>query len=185
MAKLYHAAVLSLVRARLAAGRPVRLSVVGHSMQPLLHPGDQLWVEPLPAQAAQRGDLLTVWQADNLVTHRLVSAGPGIWHTRGDNCLSLDPPLSVQAVLGRVVVIEQGRARIDLRCPPWQQINRLLGWLGWLAGCAGHAARRQAHTSSLRPDALRTAPRILLILYARVLHGLIRLIVALARQIAL
>jgi hypothetical protein len=177
--------VLSLVRARLAAGQPVRVKVIGQSMHPLLQPGDHLWVGPLLARGARRGDLVVVQRTDDIITHRLVSAVPDIWHTRGDNCMSLDPPISTQAVLGRVIMVEQGRARLDLRCQSWRQVNWLLGWLSWLAGCAGHAARQQGHAASLPPGTPPPAPTILLMLYAHALSFLIRLMGALARHLAL
>lgn len=173
MDKAYRATVLSLVQARLAAGQPVRLTVAGQSMRPLLHPGDHLWIEPLPAQGARRGDLLAIWRTDDIVTHRLVAVAPGICYTRGDNCLSLDPPTPIRTVPGRVVIVERDRALLDMRRPPWHQTNRLLGWLGWIAGCADLAAQQQPHAVHL------------LMLYARALHFLMRLIGALTRQMAL
>lgn len=186
MTRAYRTAILSLVQARLAAGQRVRFAVVGHSMRPLLQPGDQLWIESLAAQGARRGDLVAVWRANDIVTHRLVSAVSGIWHTRGDNTLSLDAPIPMHTVLGRVAVVERGHARLDMCRWPWTQANWLLGWLGWIAGCASQAAQQPAHTASLPSGTLplRPAPALLLALYARGLAILIRLIGALMRQMA-
>ena len=123
--------------------RRFRLQVTGHSMAPLLRPGDQVIAERVEGEALRRGDLVVIRRDSALVTHRLISPDQGEgWYTKGDNSLSPDPLVPAAAILGRVVAVEGERGRLDFCEPRWAALNRGLGRLGrWQAAVLG-AGRR-------------------------------------------
>lgn len=127
----YRQIALDLARAGLREGERVRLNVVSNSMAPFLRPGDAVWAEPAVPASLRRGDVVVVRREGDLVTHRLVAVGDGQWYTKGDNVRYLDPPVTVDAILGRVVAIERGGDRIELRGYRWLIVSRVLGLASW------------------------------------------------------
>jgi signal peptidase I len=113
----------------------LRLKVSGSSMAPLLQAGDVVQIEAVQPEYLALGDLVVVRRQRDFVTHRLVSKSPPTWVTKGDNCAYLDPPFEIPALVGRVVVIEGRRSRVDLRTQKWHNANR------WLANLARLEAR--------------------------------------------
>ena len=57
-----------------------------------------------------RGDVLVFRSAQALVVHRVIATRP--LRLRGDNCLASDPPLSEDAILGRVTAVERAGKRL-------------------------------------------------------------------------
>ncbi|MFQ5596360.1 MAG: S24/S26 family peptidase [Anaerolineae bacterium] len=127
----YRRLALDLVSAGFAEGNPIRLKVTSNSMAPLLRAGDAVWAEPALPASLRRGDVVVIQHAGGLVTHRLVAVGDGEWLTKGDNTRRLDPPVKANAILGRVVAIERGGDRIELRGRQWAIVNRLMGLASW------------------------------------------------------
>lgn len=145
-----------------ASGPLLRLRVRGRSMAPLLRPGDTVWMEPAAPSSLKRGDLVVVQRAGEWVTHRLVARSGNRWHTKGDNLRYPDPPVTGQAILGRVVAIERNGLRIELQGHRWRMINRALGWIGWLeTRCftAAQWSKRHLFGGEL-PPALRVLSRL-------------------------
>jgi len=106
------------------------LHVTGYSMMPLLRPGDVVKAQPVEPDRLRRGDLVVVRLDKGLVTHRLVAMDAHGWYTKGDNCRCADPPVTSQAILGRVVAIQRSGISMDLQSHWWMVINRWLGWWG-------------------------------------------------------
>ncbi len=70
--------------ARLAAGRPGRLTVLTGSMAPLLRPGETIEVVAPPPRLLP-GDLVVFTAEGQLVCHRLMlPLGRGLWLQKGD-----------------------------------------------------------------------------------------------------
>ncbi len=109
------------------------LRVQGTSMVPTLRPGDTVFVERVAAHELCVGDLV-VWQdGHRYVVHRLVACSPaGPLYTKGDNVTVLDPPVSTQALLGRVVLVERGKQRVELRTGWATLAAKLMAWWGRL-----------------------------------------------------
>ena len=141
----YRQIALDLARAGLREGERVRLNVAGNSMAPLLRPGDAVWAEPALPASLRRGDVIVVRRAGGLVTHRLVALGDGEWYTKGDNARHLDPPVTADAILGRVVAIERGGDRIELRGRQWAIVSRVLGLASWWQARLFQVGRRLKH----------------------------------------
>lgn len=163
-----------LVRAGLAAGNRVRLSVTGDSMAPFLRRGDAVWAEPASVAGLRRGDLVVVQRQRELVTHRVVKVDGAAVYTKGDNVSYLDAPVAVDAIVGRVVAVERRSGRMELEGRSWRVANRLLGLLGWWeirVFQMGRRVKRRLFGPSSGP-----ATRILSHLIVAPLRGLSRLI---------
>ena len=154
----------------------LRLRVRGGSMVPLLRPGDVVWVEPVTPSALKRGDLIVVQRQGTWVTHRLVARQGGKWQVKGDNLRHPDPPVTDEAVLGRVVAIERDGLRIDLRELRWQLLNRVLGWIGWVEVCSFAMAQRWKHRlfRGRVPPVLRVLAGLATALPRRVMQWVLR-----------
>lgn len=145
-------AAYTMLSASLQAGLRVRLLVNGSSMLPLARTHDAVWVEWCDPARLRRGDIIVVRYRDELLTHRLIAVDAHGWHTKGDNCRSIDPPTDRQAIVGYVAAVERDGALIDLRCTKWTLLNALLGW-------SGAAERRLLYiTYGMAPEAVQRTP---------------------------
>ena len=131
--------VLAAVDLMGRAGRRGTVRVRGESMQPTLRAGQLLAVEFAPERLA-RGDMLIFRQGDLLLVHRLLGPARPIegrprLRTRGDGTLSLDPPVDLDRVIGRVVALADGESWRTTRDRPARVYAWCLAWhaLFWVA----------------------------------------------------
>ncbi len=104
-----------------------RLQVISDSMWPLLRRGDAVIAEPIEPTALRRGDIAVIRRGAELITHRLIATDSGGWYLRGDAAIWVDEVVTAQAIVGRVRAIERATQPIDLRRPPWPEVNRRVG----------------------------------------------------------
>jgi len=90
----------------------LRLRVTGTSMLPALWPGDELTIRRDSAGAVRPGRIVLVARDGRLCVHRVVTAGNGLVTTRGDALPTADPPTAPDQVLGALVSIQRGSARL-------------------------------------------------------------------------
>jgi signal peptidase I len=89
------------------AGKHTLLPVHGYSMAPLFCEGDQILIE-YGTKWVRMGDILVFRQDDRMVVHRVLSVvrkGATIswWITKGDNNIHIDPPVTPEQAIGRVI----------------------------------------------------------------------------------
>ncbi len=104
----------------LRAGRPVRFRASGSSMKPLIFPGADLEVRPVPAENLRPGDVLLFHDGARLVAHRLVRRADDpergrLFYVRGDNRDDIEGPVSAGAILGRIERVRVGWIRFRPR----------------------------------------------------------------------
>ncbi|MCB0036125.1 MAG: hypothetical protein KDE51_18975 [Anaerolineales bacterium] len=98
-----------MVRESLAQGQPVWLTVISGSMRPFLEIGDEVRVESCAVEALQTGDIIVVEEDGSTLTHRFYKyTAAGELLIRGDNYSVFDPPLPVEAFIGRVTGRRRG-----------------------------------------------------------------------------
>jgi hypothetical protein len=138
--------ILAAVELMGQGGRDGTVRVQGESMRPTLRPGQLLAVDFAPRDLA-RGDLLVFRQGGLLLVHRLLGPartreGRKRLRTRGDGVLTLDPPLDLECIVGRVVAIEDhGRWR-SVRKPAARVYARLVALHDFFWGGMGSVFRR-------------------------------------------
>jgi len=93
----------------------LRLRVTGSSMLSALWPGDEVIIRLQPFDAVRPGHIVLVARDGSLCVHRVVAARNGLLTTRGDALPSADPPTAPEKVLGVVVSILRGSARLTAR----------------------------------------------------------------------
>lgn len=108
--------VAELCAAMLGAGDPVSLVATGRSMVPTIRDGETIVVEAVAAEAIKPGDVVVVRTAGGIRAHRMRSlqhgeCGAPLLVCRGDNAGADDPPVPLEAVLGRVVAVQRGGRR--------------------------------------------------------------------------
>jgi hypothetical protein len=138
--------VLAAVELMGRAGRRGTVRVQGESMRPTLRPGQMLEVDFAPGRTA-RGDMLVFRQGQMLLVHRLL--GPARPHegrsrlrTRGDGVLTLDPPLDLDRIVGRVVAIEDREGWRSTRRLPARLYAGCLAWHDLFWAAVGVVLRR-------------------------------------------
>ena len=106
----------------LAGGRTLRFRAAGQSMRPMIQSGDFVFLRKPDIDTLRMGDLLLCRQAGGrMVLHRLIIVSRDKngdirrLTTKGDSVDIFDPPVGVEAVLGRVIAIERHRKRRMVR----------------------------------------------------------------------
>lgn len=92
----------------IAGTQPVRITIAGRSMLPILQPGDAAFLSPAKESAPEVGQIVTFIQGESLLTHRVVSVRSDHILTKGDHVQACDPPVPTQQVIGRVIARERG-----------------------------------------------------------------------------
>lgn len=88
------------------------------SMEPIFSAGDVLIIEQ--NQEYNEGDIVTFWEDDTLITHRLIQKVNGSWITKGDANNSADQdPVDEGSVVGHLTMIlpKCGTAILFLNTP--------------------------------------------------------------------
>jgi signal peptidase I len=124
--------IAHLVDQHLSAGNQVCFWVSSQSMSPALQVGDGIIAESFSPQLLRPGDAILIQRERDYLTHRLIHKTGKKLLTKGDNNLSPDPPVSAEAVIGRVIAIQRGSQMIDLQTRKWRIINSLMAILSKL-----------------------------------------------------
>ena len=141
-----HAVAGELLQIALAEGQRVRLRVASGSMWPLLRPGDQVEVTPVPLADLRPGALVVRAVPDgSFVVHRLLGLQGETIITGGDALPRADPPWPADQLAGRVSAAWRGGRPIRLAARWPRPLGRLLaGWLR-LRSLAGRLCRWMKH----------------------------------------
>lgn len=114
-----------LTREMLSHGFYLRLKGRGTSMYPFVQTGDTLLIQPKNLNELCIGDIVFYRRSESqFVAHRLIKKiDSTILITKGDNMATIDEPVRIEQVLGRVTSVERdGRYRsLDTG------LNRFLG----------------------------------------------------------
>ena len=119
-----------------ANGEQHFIPVSGSSMLPLIQDGDQALVRH-GVSGIQCGDLVVFRQQGKMVVHRVLQINPQAngptFLIKGDNNLSVDPPVEAEEIVGRVLLIKRGEKILATNTYPWRMAGRAIAW-GTLAG---------------------------------------------------
>ena len=110
------------------AGERHTIPITGISMSPTIQDGDRVLVAHGPA-GVRRGDVVVFWRDGRLVAHRVLCIQRGdaglTFVTKGDSASHLDPLVSADEIVGRVLAVERNDRRMSLDTAAW----RTAGWL--------------------------------------------------------
>jgi len=117
--------------------------IEGSSMQPFLKSGDRVLVRPCLGEALACGDLVLFTKGSVLCLHRVIASdtrSERSWvRTKGDGCGRWDPPLTVESIIGRGVIVQRGNRLQTLDSWFGRLLNSccvggsiLMGWGLWL-----------------------------------------------------
>jgi hypothetical protein len=118
--------IADMLRQSLAEGKLSMLTVSSNSMAPFLRTGDQVGLEAVELSRLQPGDIITLVQQADLLTHRFWGIVNDQIQTRGDRSLTFDPLWSADRLLGRVVVRQRAGRLISLSTGVGCRVNRHL-----------------------------------------------------------
>ena len=122
--------LLELVRDVAGAGATLWIRARGSSMSPTIKNGALVRVGPLPQRPLRRGDVvLAEMEGGKAVIHRVWRASGEAVVLKGDNMLYADAPLSRQAVLAIVEVVQQDTRARAIGSRPVLSPRRLLSHL--------------------------------------------------------
>ena len=129
--RIYNRVASDLVLDSSSPAANLRLEVITGSMAPFLRPGDKVLVQPAQPEALRVGDLIVARRAGEFITHRLVRIGKNEYYTKGDRSRYLDPPLTLDSIIGKVIEIERPGRIVDMQAGYWRLVNALLGRINW------------------------------------------------------
>jgi len=161
-------AQIELMREILSKGGHFTFRAFGHSMFPMILPGTEVTVRPLRTTPPPVGTVLVAEREGTLVCHRLVKVrreGRGsearwIYHMRGDNHSTEDPPFDEAKVLGEVESLRFGTIGISADFAPYRLTGNMwalfprparlaVGILRWMLD-PGRRLLETAHGSAAR-----------------------------------
>jgi hypothetical protein len=104
------------------SGQLIAVALTGTSMFPFLLNGDKAVLKVMHFQELRPGDIIAWYDNQStLIAHRITSifSEDGVVVTKGDLCLELDPPVSADRVLGKVIaILRDGQLQWVENCTP-------------------------------------------------------------------
>jgi len=110
---------------------PVRVKVSGSSMLPLIRNGDYVVVRSVCEKELKIGDILayTYSKDSPVICHRLVRSEKSYLIAKGDTYVHGYERICFNRLLGRVVLIEHGTAKINLEAGFQKSCAAKIAWL--------------------------------------------------------
>jgi hypothetical protein len=106
VARMDAARLLELARGVVAQGGEMWIVVTGHSMQPMIRPGDRVLLGPEPS--VRPGQVVLADVNGRPILHRVIRVNGDEVILRGDSTLRNDPPIRVADVVGSVRMVSRG-----------------------------------------------------------------------------
>jgi len=107
------------------------MPIEGHSMRPLLRPGDSVFVAHTAADL-RPGAIIVFWHNNTPVVRRLIRVEHGptgpVFITKGDNVAQCDAPVAADAIIGKVSRAQRGNRPLQLDNAVWRRAGKL--WAG-------------------------------------------------------
>lgn len=130
--------IASLYIQAIRQGQSIWFRVASGSMEPILHIGDSVYIQPVKAGELRIGEIAAFETANGLVIHRIIQRKQTNVTIRllemGD--VDLRPSwIEEQAVVGRVVAIKQGPRQIDLLHQVARRCSRVTASLRYQLYC--------------------------------------------------
>jgi len=106
---IFRTYLIPLHEEALKAGGDIKTRVGGISMYPFLKKGDIITIHPVPIVEIEPGDVIIFKTHDKLVAHRCIKTYPdkSTCLTRGDTCPSLDPIVTIESYLGKIIEVSR------------------------------------------------------------------------------
>lgn len=118
------------MRSLLSHKKPAPFEVWGTSMEPRLHAGDKVFIEPVKPTEVAEGDLILYRKKSLFVLHRLIYRKNGLMIMKGDGNRYADSPVYGRQIMGRV----RSRKSADAR-PERAALGRLAVFARQLDKC--------------------------------------------------
>jgi len=128
--------LIEIMKAVHSKGMPFRFSAGGGSMAPFIRDGDIISVSPPSSRLPRMGDVVAFLHPETklLCIHRVLSCNKGTLLIQGDNSPGKpDGIIPMEAIMGRVTLVERGGRRIRLGFGPERVLIALLSRSGLLA----------------------------------------------------
>ena len=128
--------LIELMQAVHSRGLPFRFSASGCSMTPFIRDGDIISVSPPSSRLPGMGDVVAFLHPETklLCIHRVLSRNKSALLIQGDNSPGKpDGIIPMEAIMGRVTLVERGGRRIRLGFGPERVLIALLSRSGLLA----------------------------------------------------
>jgi signal peptidase I len=106
------------------------LIIISGSMAPLIQIKDQILIKKTTPSHIHLGDIITFWQGNILVTHRVIrkfnKGGNAYFVEKGDANTNYSC-VDAKTTIGKVIKINKGGHEIILETLKWNVINRTVG----------------------------------------------------------
>ncbi len=121
------------------------LIIISGSMSPLIQIKDQILIKKTAPSHLHIGDIITFWQGNILVTHRVIrqyTKWGNIYFVEKGDANANYSWVDAQSIIGKVRKIKKGEKEIDVETLLWKTFNRTIG-IGLLCAFALRAVGRK------------------------------------------
>lgn len=130
---LYKYNPYKIITLMLKRGEQVQTPLYGYCMRPVIDDGDTVIIAPIKLDKLVCGDIVVYQNEDKLKIHRLLGfskkTGEKCLITKGDKCITIDPPASSSLYLGKVTTVQKKDKVLKLDSMKWKIINYSIGKL--------------------------------------------------------
>ena len=128
---------IQIIKTGFLPGENIEFSLIGHSMDPFIHPGARLILSTqINPSRIIIGDIIAIIHQDSIIAHRVIfiikkKGRPFLFLTKGDGNRTFDKPIYPDQILGKIVAIRKEKRLINLCRPFW----RITGF--WIVAGSG------------------------------------------------
>ena len=112
----------------------IKVNLGGFSMWPFLKSNDIAIIKKVNFEDVILGDVLVFRANNKILAHRVMSVNIDSVICKGDSCVSCDPIVLKNSILGKIASINRAGKKIDFTAKKIQQKNRIIAKLSPIIG---------------------------------------------------
>lgn len=122
---------MGLVGEVLKSSFSVRTKVKGSSMLPFIRTGDYITIIPVSVGAVRIGDIVAYAdkKQKNIICHRLIKIRQSALILKGDTHLWTFEEVAAEFLLGKVILVEHGKNRLNLENKLYRLLAPMVAWI--------------------------------------------------------
>lgn len=123
----------SVISLLLQKGETVQMRLYGYCMTPFVRNGDLVTIAPVRVENLRCGDIVVYKNGDKFKIHRFLRfrtiQGSTCIITKGDRAVTVDPPVSSELILGKLVSVHRKASVVDFNSLVMKVLNFIVGKL--------------------------------------------------------
>ncbi len=121
----------SIIASLLKKGEKVQIKLYGHCMSPFVRNGEIVTISPVSHLKLCCGDIIVYKYKDRFKIHRFLRLvqieNESFLISKGDRAMNIDPPVSLEAFLGKLLLLHRGSRILNLENPYCRVVSFIIG----------------------------------------------------------